>query len=80
MDGYFELLSGEIGLDFGEESELEVTGFDDGADVFVHFEGVVEKHTKVFGGRADIGGQGVRYCERRVRVVVENDNLSFVLV
>ena len=48
MDGYFELLSGEIGLEFGEESELEVTGFDDGADVFVHFEGVVEKHTKVF--------------------------------
>ena len=80
MNGYFELLTGEIRLDFGKESELEIAGFDDGADVCVHFERIVKKYTKIFGGRADIGGQSVRYCEGHVSVVIENDYFSFVLI
>ena len=42
MDGYFELFSGEIWFDFCEESELEIAGFYDGVDVFVHFKRIVK--------------------------------------
>ena len=64
-------MTGEVWLDFCEESELEEAGFDNGADMFVHFKVTVEDYTKVFGRGANVGDEGVRGVVGGDSVVVE---------
>ena len=80
MNGYFKLFSGKIWLDFCEESELEITGFYDGINVFVHFEMIIKGYAKIFGGGAEVWSECVWGGEGQVRVMVKNDDLSFILV
>ena len=74
------MLTGEIGFDFGEKSELKETAFDDGTNVFVHFKIAVKDYAKVFGGGADIGEEGVRGIVGSESVMVKYYDFSFILV
>ena len=50
---------------------MEEAGFDNGADMFVHFKVTVEDYTKVFGRGANVGDEGVRGVVGGDSVVVE---------
>ena len=80
MNGYFKLFSGKIWLDFCEESELEVAGFYDRVNVFVHFKLIIKGYAKIFGGGTDVWSECVWGGEGQVGIMVKNDDLSFILV
>ena len=69
------MLTGEVGLDFGKESELEETGFDNGTDMLA-----IKSYTKIFGSGTDIGDEGIRGIVGGDSVVIEYYDFGFILV